>query len=328
MSGMLLLSGRDLARLMAFDDYVEAVTDAFRLHAEGKTTAPAPLHLPVERGGFHVKAARASFDRDVVAFKVNANYPDNRRRHGLPTIQGVVLLCDATNGAPLAICDSQEITSQRTAAATAVAARYLARPDSATATVCGCGQQGQAQLAALRHVLPLERAFAWDIDRDAAAAYARRMSAALGIEVTPAASLREATRASDVVATCTTAHEPYLGSTDLRPGTFVAAVGADNPEKSEIKPELLARAKVVADVLAQCAVMGDLHHAVAAGIMTAADAHAELGELVVGRKVGRTSADEITLFDSTGVGIQDVAAAARAYELARDRGFGTSFDPA
>ena len=134
--------------------------------------------------------------------------------------------------------------------------------------------------------------------------------------------MRCATLQSDVIVTCTTAHVPYLGVADVRPGTFIAAIGADNPQKSEIEPELMAHARVVADVREQCAVMGDLHHALRAGAMTEADVYAELGELVTGRRPGRTSADDVMIFDGCGLGIQDAAAAGRAYERARERGAG------
>jgi alanine dehydrogenase len=224
----------------------------------------------------------------------------------------------------LAFLDSIEITIKRTGAATAVAARYLARPDSRTATICGCGAQGRIQLAALRHVLDIRRVFAWDKDA-AAAGFADAMSKRHGIEVEAPASLRAATLESDVIVACTPSREPYLGPGDVRPGTFIAAVGADNPDKIEIHPDLMAQATVVADILAQCATMGDLHHAIRAGRMTPEAVHAELGDLVAGRRVGRSSENEITIFDSSGTGIQDVAAAARAFELAHERGVGTRF---
>ena len=134
---------------------------------------------------------------------------------------------------------------------------------------------------------------------------------------------KSATRASDVIVTCTSAHTPFLDVADVRAGTFIAAIGADNPEKSEIEPALMAKARVVTDLTEQCSYMGDLHHALRAGAMQAADVHAELGELVAGRKPGRTAAHEITLFDGSGVGLQDVAAAACAYEFAKKRNAGS-----
>jgi alanine dehydrogenase len=134
------------------------------------------------------------------------------------------------------------------------------------------------------------------------------------------ADLAEATRASDVIVASTTSREPFLRPEHVRPGSFIAAIGADNPMKSEIVPELMARATVVVDVLSQALAMGDLHHAIAARAMKAEGVHAELGELVLGRKPGRRDQNEIIIFDSTGSGVPAVAAAAAAYELARERG--------
>lgn len=312
--GITILARDDLATLMRFGDYVDAVADAFRLHSEGRAVLPPPMHIPADGGGFHVKAASLG---GYVAVKTNSNFPGNRS-HGLPTIQGAILLFEAANGVLLALIDSIEITIKRTGAATAVAARYLARPDSRAATISGCGVQGRVQLEALRHGLDIRRVFVFDNDPAAAAGFAGEI-AKLGLDAEVPATLRAATLESDVIVTCTTAHTPYLGPADVRPGTFVAAVGADNPEKNEIEPALMAKARVVTDVTAQCAVMGDLHHAIRAGAMRETDIYAELGDLVAGRKPGRATADDITIFDGCGLGIQDVAASARAYELARER---------
>jgi alanine dehydrogenase len=311
-----VLSRADLAALMRFGDYVEAVADAFRLHTQGHAVLPPAMEIRAEGGAFHVKGARLG---DYVAVKTNSNFPENPKRL-LPTIQGAILLFEA-GGALLALIDSIEITIKRTGAATAVAARYLARPDSRSATIIGCGAQGRVQLEALRHGLDIRRVFAVDNDPAAAGQFAAEI-AAQGLDAQVPATLRAATLDSDVIVTCTTAHTPYLGIADVRPGTFIAAIGADNPEKSEIEPALMARGRVVADVRAQCAVMGDLHHALRAGAMTEADVHAELGQLVAGRRPGRTSADEVMIFDGCGLGIQDAAAAGRAYQRARERGVG------
>ena len=322
MSEIVVLSRTELQALMALGDYVAAVAEGFRVFAEGRAASPLPLHIAAKDGGFHVKAATLALARHYAAIKTNANFPQNRQRAGLPTIQGAILLFDATDGTPLALLDSIEITLKRTAAATAIAARYLARADSRVATICGCGEQGRIQLAALRHGLQIERVFAWDVDAGAAASYARAMSDHHGVEVEATSDLRSAGLQSDIIVTCTSSAIPYLGSDHVRPGTFIAAIGADNPNKSEIIPELMTRATVVGDIVAQCITMGDTHHAIGSGAMRADDVHAELGDLIVGRKRGRTTPDQITLFDSTGTGIQDVAAAARAFERACARGAG------
>ena len=315
---IVLLSRRDLAALMPFGAYVDAVAEAFRLHTQGRAVLPPPMHVPAETGGFHVKAG--GLQTGYVAFKVNANFPNNRTVNALPTIQGAILLFNTTTGSPVALLDSIEITIKRTGAATAVAARHLARLDSRVATIIGCGEQGRVQLEALQHVLKLERVYLFDSDPQAAVRLAAEID---GIAVEVASSLREATMASDVIVTCTPAKKAFLGAEDVRPGTFIAAIGADNPAKSEIAPALMARARVITDVTAQAAHMGDLNHAIQAGAMSEADVHAEIGEIIDGRKSGRSNSGEITIFDGVGVGIQDIAASVCAYELARERGAGT-----
>src|SRR6185436_10955274 len=135
----------------------------FRSYANGRASVPMPMHIPVENGGFHAKGALVVLDRAYVAVKVNGNFPGNPQRNGLPTIQGVVLLYDADDGSLLAVMDSIEITLQRTAAASALAARYLAREDANSIAICGCGEQGRAQLKALASVTSVRRVLAWDL---------------------------------------------------------------------------------------------------------------------------------------------------------------------
>jgi ornithine cyclodeaminase/alanine dehydrogenase-like protein (mu-crystallin family) len=171
-------------------------------------------------------------------------------------------------------------------------------------------------------VLPLARAHAYDADEAVAQAYARELSDELGIEITPARDLASAVRDSDVCVTCTPSRAVFLMREHVRPGSFVAAVGADSPDKQELEPRLLAEAVLVVDVLEQCASIGELHHALAAGVLTRAAVHAELAEVLTGRRPGRQSDQEITIFDSTGTALQDVAAAAVVYEKAVESGRG------
>ena len=218
--------------------------------------------------------------------------------------------------------DSREVTSLRTGAATAVAAKYLARRDSRIITICGCGNQGRVQLKALSRICQFQTIFAYDRSEEKAVQFAHELASDLKVSVTVVADLALAVRQSDICVTCTTSRQPLLGHGDVRPGTFVAAVGADNPEKQELHPNLLARNKIVCDILEQCAVMGDLHHALDAGVLTRADVHAELGEVVARRRPGRESEEEIIIFDSTGMALQDVAAGAFLYEKAERDGAG------
>lgn len=322
-NGLLVLSRADVARLMDYADYVDAVEAAFRAAVDGSALAPpaAAFHLP--KGSFHAKAA-ALLDGEppCMAIKLNGNYPGNPATNGLPTVQGVIYLADASNGRPLALMDSIEVTINRTGAATTLAARHLARPDSRVATVCGAGVQGRIQLRALAAALPLQRAHVWDARPQAAQALAAELSHSLGLDVRAADSLA-VVRDSDVVVTATSARKAFLTFDLVRPGTFISAVGADNSDKQEIDPRLYAASLVVVDSLEQAAEIGDLHHAIDAGAVTTSHVHATLGEVLAGKKPGRPSRDAITLFDSTGMGLQDVAAAAAIYRRALQAGVGT-----
>ena len=322
--GTLVLTREDVVGLLPMPACIEAVQRGFECHARGESIAPGILGTHVQGGGFHVKTAGLRDGADgnaMFAAKVNANFPANPDQRGLPTIQGVIALFDAADGRVLALLDSIEITSLRTAAATAVAARHLA-PQGGHVTVCGCGEQSRYQLRALACVRSLRRVLAFDLQAERATRFAADMAAELGVETAVITDPAAAAEATDIWVTCTTARRWFLGRAHIAAGAFVAAVGADNPEKQELEPELLARNVVVADLVEQCAAIGDLHHAIAAGLMGREQVRAELADIVSGRKPGRMAPEEIVIFDSTGTAVQDVAAAARVYRRARSSGRG------
>jgi len=322
----LLLSRSEVARLLTIPECIDAVEAMFRLLGEGKLPAPGILGIKSKQGGLHIKAGLLPGERDYIVAKLNTNFPRNRAERDLPTIQGVIVVCDGEDGRPLAVLDSIDITIKRTAAASAVAAKYLARPDSSVATICGCGQQAAAQLRAICTVRALTKIYVFDSDPGAAAKFAEIGARELGIAIEAVRDLRSALQGSDVCVTCTTATEFFIRREDIRPGTFIAAVGADDTHKQEIDPALIASAKVVADHLDQSCTIGDTHHAIAAGLMRKEDVHGELAEIVVGRKTGRTNADEITIFDSTGIALEDAVAGVAVYEKACRERIATRFD--
>jgi alanine dehydrogenase len=327
METTLILTRTEIAKLMNFSDYVEAVEQAFHMLAGGQILGAGILDIPGKDGMFHIKGAGIPFrEKLFVAVKVNGNFPENKKRYDLPTIQGAILLCDGIRGFPLAFMDSTEITIQRTGAATALAARHLARVNSEIVTICGCGKQGRIQLIALKHVLPLNRAFAFDQDKELAEHFSIQMTKEIGIPVHAIRDIAEGAQQSDVIVTCTTARRFFLTTNHVRKGTFIAAVGADSHDKQEIDPELLAAGKVVTDILDQCARIGDLHHAIQLNLMKPSDVYAELHEIVAGNKKTPRSEDEIVIFDSTGTALQDVAAAAVVYQRALERGAGKFLD--
>ncbi|MEX2281237.1 MAG: ornithine cyclodeaminase family protein [Gemmatimonadota bacterium] len=306
---VLLVNEREVAERLTAARCVEAVEGVFRELGLGAVPAPRVLSLHAEAGAFHIKAALAG---GYFVAKVNANYPGNPSV-GLPTIQGVLALFETKTGRLLALMDSAELTARRTGAATGVAVKYLALEKPMTVTLVGCGRQARSQIESVAAVRPIERLFLCDADPATARSLAVTLSDVMDAEVVLVESLFNHTRESDVVITCTPSRSAYLTQDALRPGCLVAAVGADNPHKQEIVPELMARSRVVVDLLEQCVVLGDLHHAIAAGVMSAGDVHAELGDVVSGRRPGRTAESDVIVFDSTGIALQDVAAAIMVY---------------
>ena len=320
----LLLSRSEVDRLLSMTECIEAVEKMFRQLGEGKLPPAGILGIKSPHGGLHIKAGLLPGYRDYIVAKLNTNFPRNRAEHDLPTIQGLIMLCDGANGLPLAVMDSIDITIKRTAAASAVAAKYLARPNSSVATICGCGQQAAAQLLAISSVLPLQKIYAFDSDFAAAENFAEAFGPEHAIE--PTRDLSSALRKSDVCVTCTTATNFFITREDVSPGTFIAAVGADDSHKQEIDPTLMSSAKVVADNLEQSCTIGDTHHAIAASLMKKEDVYAELSEIVAGRKSERINDDEVTVFDSTGIALEDAVTAVSVYEKTFSQKTASRFD--
>jgi alanine dehydrogenase len=324
--GTLLLKRGEVASLLQTGECIDAVEEVFGLYALGKVNAPKVIGIHSGNGGFHIKAGTLQLAGNYFAVKTNSNFPDNRKQYNLPTIQGAVMLFDADNGRLLAMMDSMEVTIIRTGAATGVAAKYLAKADARTVTICGCGNQGIISLKAIMKVRKPEKVYAFDIDKNQAEKFSNNFSEEISIVPVTANELETALKQSEIVVTCTTSKKAFIRREHIMPGTFIAAVGADSEEKQELYPELLAANKTVTDITAQCATIGELHHAIGNGHMTADAVYAELGEIVCGKKPGRTSAQEIIVFDSTGTALQDVAAAAIVYEKAVANQIGTTLN--
>ena len=322
----LLLTRSNVAQLLSIEECIAAVEKAFKLHASGEAPAPGVLGIHAQDGGFHIKAGILNLRKNYFVAKINANFPDNNKKYGLPTIQGVIAVCDAENGRLLALMDSIEITIIRTGAATAVAAKWLAKERANTATICGSGNQGRISLRAVMKVRKLEKVFIFDIDEKKAQQFASGLSEELKISIQPINDLKEAVMESDICISCTPSKKYFLLREYISPGTFIAAVGADSEDKQELEPSLLIAGKLVTDLTGQSATIGELHHAINQGLATMNNVHAELGQIITGQKPGRESDKEIIIFDSTGTALQDVAAAAIVYEKALIKKSGRSMN--
>ena len=323
-----ILNEAELRSCVRLDEAaVACVEDAFRALAGGAVVMPPILRLDIgeHRGEVDVKTAYVP-GFDSFALKISPGFFDNPKL-GLPSVNGLMVLLSARTGLVEAVLlDNGYLTDVRTAAASAVAARALARPDARTAAVLGAGVQARLQLEALTLVRPIEAAFVWARDPARAEACALEMRERLGFPVTARQSLADAIAEADIVVTTTPSVEPLLRAAMLCPGQHVTAMGSDAEHKNELAPDVIAHADLfVCDRRSQSATLGELHHALAAGAVSADTRFPELGEILTGQANGRAGPDQITVCDLTGTGVQDTAIATLARQRAAAAGVGTVF---
>jgi ornithine cyclodeaminase/alanine dehydrogenase len=327
---VLVLGRADLETLLEPRDVVEALAAAFRAHAGGATIVPARSASQITTDGIFLvmpagsRPRPAENDAGAMGAKLVAYHGDNRAR-GKPTIHAMYGLMDPTVGEPLALLEGTYLTAMRTGAASALAARHLARPESRRVVCFGAGVQAGFQLRCLAAVLPIEEVEVVGRDPERARAFVERMTRELSARVTLAGDAREATRRADVVTCATTATAPVLHGADLRPGTHVDAVGAFRPDTREVDTETIERARVVVDTYAGALEeAGDVLIPLHEGAIERGHMAAELAELVTGARPGRQDAEQITLFKSVGFALEDLAAARLAYNRAMQRNIGTT----
>jgi ectoine utilization protein EutC len=323
----MLLSETDIRSCVGFDrEALEAVTQGFSRLAEGRAFAPPVIviEIPEHKGEVDIKTAYFE-GLDSFAVKVAAAFADNPLR-GLPRGNGMMVLISSETGLLLALlADNGYLTELRTGLAGAIAADMLARREIESAGVIGSGSQARYQVRGLKMVRDFQRLFVYDIVPEELARYVNEMEQELGLEVVAAATPEVVVRESDIVVCATPSQVPYLQAQWLHPGLHITAMGADMPTKQELHADCFLRAdRVVCDCLAQCLDLGELHHAVDAGLIVLAQVD-ELGQLTAGLKPGRRRDDEVTICDLTGVGVQDTAIARLAYRRALAAARGTSF---
>ncbi len=323
MTALRMLSRDDVRRALPMREAVEAMKRAFAQLSRGQAILPLRVALPVERhNGVTLFMPGYLAGDDRMAIKIVSVFNDNPAR-GLPLIHALVVVVDAGTGVPAAVMDGTYLTALRTGAASGAATDLLARAEVETAAVFGAGVQGRTQLEAVCAVRPIRTAWVYDLDPGRATAYAEEMAARLGVPVLVASSPAEAVRQADVICTATTSATPVFDDADLRPGTHINAVGAYTPQMQEVPAETVARARVVVDHReASLAEAGDLIIPLRQGLIAEDHIWAELGEIAAGLKPGRTDPDQITLFKSVGVAVQDVAAAAAVLAAAERLGLG------
>lgn len=326
MRSMTILTEAELRQIVKLDlDAVACVENAFRALATQKVAMPPILRLdiPEHRGEVDVKTAYVP-GIDGFAIKISPGFFDNPKL-GLPSTNGLMVLLSAKTGLTEALLlDNGYLTDVRTAAAGAVAAKYLARTDASVAAIFGAGMQAKLQLEALKLVRPIRQARIWARDPASAERTAGELRERLGIEVRAEPDAATAAAAADVIVTTTPATEPLIHAGFVCAGQHITAMGSDAEHKNEIAPAIIRMADLyVADSVAQTRRLGELHHAIDAGLVAADAEVAELGQIVAGLRPGRRSAADITLADLTGTGVQDTAIATLARDRARGAGAGT-----
>jgi len=322
----LVLTGPQVMQVLDMDLALGAVTEAFRAHGEGRVNMPPKVHLLVAQGSFKAMYGEIFLPAGhICGVKWNANFPENPRQ-GRPTIMGKLLLNDPETGLEVADMDATYITKYRTGAAGGVAARYLARPDATRLGLVGAGEQARTQVAAILKVRPIRKITIYSRTAARSQSLKEELQSAYGLEVALAQTVAAAVEGQDIVVTTTPSTSPLVRREWVAPGTHINAVGADSPGKQELEPAILAAAKVVVDDQAQASQIGEINVPQARGEFNLEQIYGSLGEIVAGKKPGRTSPQEVTVFDATGLAIQDLSLGLEVLRRARERGLGLEKD--
>jgi alanine dehydrogenase len=308
-------------------DALKAVEKAFLLYGKNQVQMPPKiyLHLDKYKGDFRAMPAYIK-NIEACGLKWVNVYPKNKRFH-LPCVMAIIILSDPNSGFPLCIMDGTLITNLRTGAAGGIAAKYLARRNSSVIGLVGCGAQARTQLIALKELFSIKLIYVWGNKIEYAKKFlkdTKSLSPAMNIKIKDniAACVNEA----DIVITTTPSREPLVKSEWIKDGAHINAIGADAKGKQELDPELLKMAKIVIDDWQQASHSGEINVPLSKGLISRRDIYATLGEVVAGTKKGRVSSKEITIFDSTGLAIQDIAVANLVYHRALKRKVGSWFE--
>ena len=322
---MIVISEQDARALVSIEDAIQAVEKSFAAMARGQAR-----NYPVVRevvgyqdAVFGVKTG-CDTAAPILGLKAGGYWPHNLAK-GLGNHQSSTLLFDANTGRASALVSANYLTGVRTGAASAIATRHLSRPDSSVLGIIGAGVQAQYQLRATLAVRPIRKVLAWDPSADNLAAFGQAVQQ-LGLEFVAATDRQAVAANSDILVTVTPSQNALVEKPWVRPGTHISAMGADTKGKQELDPQLVAEAALFVDEAAQAITIGECQHAYSAGLITADSFRGSIGEVIAGLREGRRNAQEITLFDGTGVALQDLVVADLAVRLARQRGVGASVD--
>lgn len=325
MSEVLILSQNDVKSCLTMSEAIRAVEEAYIAFTKGRVKMPPVMHLDVSQynGEVDIKSGYIE-DLGLIGTKIASGFYENYKL-GLPPGIAVMILMDLKTSIPIAIMDGTYVTAYRTGAAGAVAAKVLANKESKIIGVIGAGTQARMQIIALKEIFSLKEIKVWDINAAGRDLYSKEISEQLNITVEPLDNIKDAVIESDIVVTVTPSKKALVMKDWIKEGTHINSIGADAPGKQELDPRIIKKAdKVVVDSLDQCRIIGEIQHALRLGLINEKDIYAEIGQILIGEKKGRESREEITLFDSTGLSAQDIAAANIVYKQAKEKGIGNA----
>jgi len=310
--------------LITMKEAIHVVEGAFRDKGEGKVQMPPKVYVTLDEfgGDFRVMPTYL-LSSHAAGVKIVNVHPNNPNKYGLPTVMATIVLLEPETGYPMCVMDGTWLTAIRTGAGSGVATKYLAKAGPISVGMIGAGVQARTQLMALAQVRPVSSVKVHDLVPESAKRFVKSMTRVVKGKLTSVSSVGEATEGVDVIVTATPAREPILFSKHVRPGVHINAIGADAPGKQELETEIIRRAKVIVDDMEQASHSGEVQTCLREGILTPGDIYAELGDIVAGKKKGRESDDEITVYDSTGLAIQDVSTALAVYRNAIRKHVGT-----
>lgn len=321
-----LLRAQDLEGILRMTDVIELVHEAFAERGRGRTQMPAKSYLRfTEHEGVLLSMPGHMPARDEAAVKLITMHKKNAPLHRLPTLLSTIVLVSPDTGETVCIMDGNYVTGMRTGAVSGVASRLLARKDSRILGIVGAGFQGPFHLEAVRNVLPIEEVLVHDLVSEKSSRLADKATS-LGLRGRACISVEEVVKASDVLVTLTPSEEPIVKDEWVREGTHLNCIGSYAAGKQEVDPAILRRALVVVDDWEQCSHAGEINVPLRKGEFDRSGVRAELPEIAAGLKPGRTDERTITVFDSTGLAIQDVVTAWAAFREAEHRGLGIEID--
>jgi len=321
----LILTRREVQDLTSMEEAIQVVEQAFREKGEGRVQMPPKMYVNFDefKGDFRVMPAYLASSRSAGVKIVNV-HPCNPKEHGLPTVMATIILLEPQTGYPLCVMDGTWLTSLRTGAGSGVATKYLAKQGAVGVGFVGAGVQAKTQVKALSIVREINEVKVYDISPEARKKFIESTRGVTGARVSEAESVEEVASGVDVIVTTTPSTKPVLMDDHVSPGTHINAIGADAPGKQELDVAILKRAKVVVDDIEQASHSGEVQTCLKDGVIRRDDIYAELGDIVAGKKRGRERDDEITVFDSTGLAIQDVSMGWAVYRNALKKGVGVS----